>query len=681
MAEKSVHTHWQLETDDDNVAWLTLDRVGESANSLSKEVLLELQQHLDTLQKDPPRGVIFRSGKSSGFIYGADIREFRAFDSIDKAREVFQRGQSILDAIEALPCTTLALINGFCLGGGTELALACDYRVASDNARIGLPEIKLGIFPCFGGVARSIPLIGAPAAMDIMLSGRILSARAAGKIGLVDAVVPERQMRAAARATLLAKAARHAPKWHLQLASNPLVRPLLAHYLRKQVAASASPDHYPAPYALIELWRRYGDNKNALLKGEVDTVSRLATTPTAKNLLRVYFLQERLKSLGKSRDMPAIRHVHVIGGGISGGDIAAWCASRGLKVSLQETRHEAITGLFGRADKLYSCALKNQHEIATARDRIIPDPDGDGLADADVVIETISENLAAKRDLLKTIEPGLKVDALLATSTSILQLEDLAIVMHNPQRLVGLHFFNPVEKTPLVEIVVGEQTDPVITQRAAFFAHKLGKLPMPVKSTPGFLVNRILTPYLLEAMTMVGEGIAVLQIDQAATGFGMPMGPLALADTIGLDTCLSFATIRIAKLGGELPWVLARHVEANDLGKKTGRGFYDWEKDKTIKPEATGESPPTDVAERLILRILNEAVACQREGIVEDVDLLDAGIIFGAGFAPFRGGPMQYIKDTGVSEMHDKLKRFQHRYGERYTPDPEWEHLIEKWGL
>lgn len=677
MSDNNTNKNWQLETDNDNIVWLTLDRAGENANSLSREVLLELKENLVTLQKNPPRGVIFRSGKPSGFIFGADVREFLEFDTLDQARELIKRGQSIMDQVDALPCPTLAMINGFCLGGGTELALACDYRVAGNDARIGLPEIKLGIFPGFGGVARSIPLLGAPAAMDMMLTGRVLSARAARRIGLVNVVVPGRQLQTAARETILKKPARQEPRWYLRLASNSLVRPLLARYLRKQVSAKASPEHYPAPYALIDLWKRYGDNKNALLAGEVRNVSQLATTATAKNLLRVYFLQERLKSLGKTMDrtLPAVKHAHVIGGGIMGGDIAVWCASRGLNVTVQETRSEAIAGMLGRAGKLYSRKLKQKHKITAALDRIVPDPDGQGLADADVVVEAIYENLDAKHTLLKDIEPILKPDTLIATNTSSLKLEDLDTVMNNPQRLVGLHFFNPVAQMPLVEIVIGEQTDSTVAERAAAFAHKLGKLPMPVKSAPGFLVNRILMPYLLEAVKMVEENIALQHIDKAATDFGMPMGPITLADTVGLDICLSVANILSEQLGGDVPQLLVKHVEAKELGKKTGKGFYAWKKGKPVKTKTDDKTPPANLADRLILRMLNESVACLREGIVEDADLLDAGIIFGTGFAPFRGGPMQYIKDRGVKELHKQLKQFSSHHGERFLPDKGWDEL------
>jgi len=447
--------------------------------------------------------------------------------------------------------------------------------------------------------------------------------------------------------------------------------------MKKQVAQKALPEHYPAPYALIDLWRRGGDNKNALLAGEVREVSRLATTPTAKNLLRVYFLQERLKSLGKARDrdFPGIRHVHVIGGGVMGGDIAAWCALRGLRVSVQETRSEAIAGLFGRAGKLYRRKLKQQHLVTAAFDRIVADPDGHGLAHADIVIEAIFEDLDAKHALLRDIEPRMKPEALIATNTSSLRLEELDSVMREPQRLVGLHFFNPVAKMPLVEIVAGEQTDADIAARAAAFAHQIGKLPMPVRSAPGFLVNRILMPYLLEAVKMVEEGVALAHIDRAATGFGMPMGPITLADTVGLDICLSVARILSAELGGEVPGILEQKVGRGQLGRKSGQGFYPWKKGKPVTTEKPREAPPSNLADRMILRMLNEAVACLREGIVEDADLLDAGIVFGTGFAPFRGGPMRYVRERGARVLVDQLQQFSRHHGERFTPDEGWKNL------
>ncbi len=670
--------HWHADRDKDDIVWLSLDRANTSANSLSHEVLEELRSILENLQKQLPAGLIIRSAKKNGFIFGADIKEFTELKDATETMALIRRGQSIMDMIENLSCPTLALINGVCMGGGTELALACDYRIADTDARIGLPEIKLGIHPGFGGVARSIPLLGAPAAMDIMLSGRTVYASPARRMGLVDAVVPLRQMESAARYYISSRPAKYRAKWYLRATSHSLVRPLLARYLRKQVASKARKEHYPAPYALIDLWQRHGTDKQSVLEAEATSVSHLMLTSTSRNLVRVFLLQDRLKSFGKDPaiDTNTFKHVHVIGGGIMGGDITAWCASKGLTVTLQETRKEAVASTLQRAARLYKKRLRKNHLITSALDRISADPDGHGLDKADVVIEAIYENMDAKHDLLKAVEPRLKERTLLASNTSSLMLEELDTVMSEPQRLVGLHFFNPVALMPLVEIVVGKQTADTVASQAACFAHKLGKLPLPVKSAPGFLVNRILMPYLMEAMVLVEEGVSLTDIDKAATNFGMPMGPVTLADTVGLDICLSVAKNLSEKLGGSVPGYLSAKVEAGKLGKKSGAGFYQWSKGKPVSPEKSEDKPPSDLGDRLILRLLNEAVACIREEIVKDADLLDAGVIFGTGFAPFRGGPMRYIREKGITDIHDTLLQLQNRHGDRFSPDAGWEKLL-----
>ncbi len=681
MTDKKIKNqplHWRTETDTDNITWLSLDRADASANSLSHAVLEELKAILEALHNQPSNGLVIRSAKKNGFIFGADINEFTALEDVAKTIALIRRGQHIMDMIESLPCPTLALINGVCMGGGTELALACDYRVADTDARLGLPEIKLGIHPGFGGVARSIPLLGAPAAMDIMLSGRTVFASPARRMGLLDAVVPLRQMESAASHFISSRPKKRQAKWYLQLASNPLVRPLLARYLRKQVSNKARKEHYPAPYALIDLWQRHGSNKRAMLDAEVTSASHLMMTPTSRNLVRVFLLQDRLKSFGKdpAMDKDAFQHVHVIGGGIMGGDIAAWCASRGLKVTLQETRKEAIASTLQRAGKLYKKRLRLTHRVTSALDNIIADPDGHGLEKADVVIEAIYENIDAKHGLLKSVEPLLQAHALLASNTSSLMLEELDTVLQEPQRLVGLHFFNPVAHMPLVEIVTGGQTTASVASQAACFARRLGKLPLPVISSPGFLINRILMPYLMEAMILVEEGVSLADIDKAATDFGMPMGPITLADTIGLEICLSVANNLSDKLGGSIPQHLIDKVDAGKLGKKTGAGFYQWNKGKIVNTDSNETIPPVELTDRLILRLLNESIACLREGIVEDADLLDAGVIFGTGFAPFRGGPMRYIKETGEKATHSRLQQLSRKHGERFSPDTGWESLL-----
>jgi 3-hydroxyacyl-CoA dehydrogenase/enoyl-CoA hydratase/3-hydroxybutyryl-CoA epimerase len=448
--------------------------------------------------------------------------------------------------------------------------------------------------------------------------------------------------------------------------------PLLARYLRKQVAAKAAPEHYPAPYALIDLWARHGTDKHAMLHGEELSVAHLVRGKTAQNLVRVFFLQERLKSLGDKK-LFTPRRVHVIGGGVMGGDIAAWCALRGMQVTLQDRKHENLARVMKRAAKLYQKKLKQPRLVQAALDRLLPDMAGHGLARADVVIEAIFEDVAAKQSLYREIEPRLKPGALLATNTSSIPLQVLGEALSDPARLVGIHFFNPVAKMQLVEIVTAPHTDPGAVAKAAAFTRHIDRLPLPVSSSPGFLVNRVLMPYLLEAVVLESEGISPQAIDRAALDFGMPMGPIALADAVGLDICLSVAEILAQQLQVAVPERLRQLVAEGQLGVKSGHGFYHYKQGQAQGAKAgQGEYCPPEVQDRLMLRLLNEARACLREGVVADADLLDAGIIFGTGFAPFRGGPMHYIHEIGSAQLLEKIGNLHKSKGERFHPDESW---------
>jgi 3-hydroxyacyl-CoA dehydrogenase/enoyl-CoA hydratase/3-hydroxybutyryl-CoA epimerase len=383
-------------------------------------------------------------------------------------------------------------------------------------------------------------------------------------------------------------------------------------------------------------------------------------------------LQEQLKGLGRL-DGYQPKHVHVIGGGVMGGDIAAWCAMQGLNVTIQDQKHESLATALKRAYALYKKRLKQTRRINAAMDRLMPDLNGHGLVKADIVIEAIFEDAEVKRQLFREIEPKLKADALIATNTSSIPLEELAEALSKPDRLVGLHFFNPVAMMPLVEIVHGQQTSDDTRDKASAFTKTISRLPLPVTSTPGFLVNRVLMPYLIEAVTLADEGVPLKVIDQAATDFGMPMGPIELADTVGLDICLKVADILSQHMQIDVPEVLQDKVSRNQLGKKTGGGFYKFKKGKPVKPNVEKNyTPPTDLQDRMIMRMLNEIVACLRDGVVNDGDLADAGIIFGTGFAPFRGGPVHYIHDRGAQQLHKLLENLTHRYGERFQPDSGW---------
>lgn len=677
MTDVAEGKHWRFERGRDGIVWLTLDQAGSAVNTLSVDVVAELDARLMAIEKDLPRGVIIRSGKPGGFIAGADIKEFLRARTREQAAELIRGCHTVLDRLESLACPTLSLIHGYCLGGGLELALATRYRLALDEprTRLGLPEVRLGIHPGFGGTMRAPRLIGHVPAMEMMLSGRSVSAHAARKIGLVDYALPERQLVRAARWMVLNAPPRHRAALPQRLAGHRLVRPVIAKLLRRTVAKRAPEQHYPAPYALIDLWARHAGDPKTMLAEEASSVARLVVGDTAQNLIHVFFLQEKLKSLGRAAAAPA-RHVHVIGAGIMGGDIAAWCALRGLHVTLQDRSAQRIAPAVKRAYELFCKELKLPRLVQAAMDRLMPDIHATGVDRADVVIEAIYENIEAKQALYREIEPRLKPDALLATNTSSIPLEILSQALARPERLVGLHFFNPVAKMQLAEVVHGARTDTAALSQATAFTRQIDRLPLPVKSSPGFLVNRVLMPYLLEAITAVSEGIRPELVDRTAMEFGMPMGPIELADTVGLDICLSVASILSDSMNLAVPERLRKMVEAGQLGRKSGRGFYTYEKGKLNKSKMDKTIfAPADLSDRLMLSMLDEVVACRREGVVEDDDALDAGIVFGTGFAPFRGGPMHYIRESGVSNLKERLEALARTQGERFTPDAGWTQL------
>jgi len=636
--------HWRLEREADGLAWAILDTANSSTNTLGAEVMNELGRILDECEKHPPKGLIFKSAKDAGFIAGANIEEFIASDTPEKARALIKRGWDTYNRLAAVPYPTLALVRGHCMGGGTELALACRYRIAVDEpgTKFTLPEVMLGIVPGWGGMLRLPQLVGPAAALDMMLTGKNIDAKRAKKMGLADECVPPRVMENAARMLVLSARPRRRLPFFQKLMNGPL-KGLVARRARQQVAQRARPENYPAPYAIIDQWQNYGGNTLAVPADRPTSLDALVTHPTTRNLIRVFFLQDRLKGFGKEAKDFSPHHVHLVGAGVMGGDIAAWCALRGMTVTLQDQSIERIAPAIGRAAKFFEKKLRDKKQVRFALDRLIADPRGDGVRQADVIIEAIFENLDAKQKLFAEIEQRAKPGALLASNTSSLKLAEIAAALKEPSRLVGIHFFNPVAMMPLVEVVAGDGTAPGAAQQAAVFVRKLDKLPLPVKDAPGFLVNAVLAPYMHEAMRCVDQGIAPEVVDAAMVAFGMPMGPIELADTVGLDVAVAAGR----QLVGEVdpPPRLVELVGAGHLGKKSGKGFYVWVDGKAQKTGVgAGGTALQDLAQRLIRPLLAATQRLVREGVVADAELADAGVIFGTGFAPYTGGPMNYLQ-------------------------------------
>jgi 3-hydroxyacyl-CoA dehydrogenase/enoyl-CoA hydratase/3-hydroxybutyryl-CoA epimerase len=666
--------NWTLEVDDESIAWLTIDCPGESANTLGRAVLTELGELVAELERRVPRALILRSAKDSGFVAGADVREFSGLADPEQAYQMVRSAQAVFDRLEGLPCPTVAAIHGFALGGGLELALACRYRVgAMGGLSLGLPEVMLGIHPGFGGTVRAPRLVGAAAALDMMLTGRTIRDDKALRLGLVDRLVPRDELAAAARQLALDGARPQRPPLAQRLLSAPLLRRLVARKARQQVARRAREEHYPAPYAILRLWEAHGARGQAAFDAEARSISRLFLTPASRNLVRLFFLQTRMKALG-GKSGRAFERVHVIGAGVMGGDIAAWCAYRGLHVTLQDRELRFVEPAVERARQLFAKRCRDPARAEACAARLVADVEGRGVAAADVVIEAIFENAEAKRDLYARVVPQMKDGALLATNTSSIMLEELAGGLADPGRLVGLHFFNPVAQMMLVEVIGAGMTSERCLQDAMAFTRRLDKLPLPCRSAPGFAVNRVLMPYMSEAMFAAEDGIPLETIDRAATEFGMPMGPVELADTVGLDIAVNVGQILADAYGRAPPTRVRAMVEAGLLGRKTGRGYYEWRDGKPVRGHPQGDLPE-DLQDRLVLQFVNEAVACLREGVVTDADLLDAGMVFGTGFAPFRGGPIRYARERGVAEVVARLEQLEARHGDRFRPDPGWQTL------
>ncbi len=667
---------WRAARDPHGILWLALDVEGAAANTISREVLEGLDRQLDAITQDPPKGVVIRSAKPGGFAVGADIAMFRDLKDADDVKAMLEQGHAVLDRLEALDCPTVCIVHGQALGGGFEIALACDRILAVDGASFGFPEVKLGLHPGLGGTFRLTGRIDPIEAMTLMLTGKTAHTRKAETLGIVEAVVEERHVEAAARDAITGDRKQDGPGLKDRAMTLSVARSLAARKMRSAVEDRAPRDHYPAPHALIRLWEAHGGERKAMQEAEIASFAELVTSETSRNLVRVFFLQQALKKDGDGED--GIAHVHVVGAGTMGGEIAAWCALKGKYVTLSDPDREALGGAIQRANDI----CKDQHlsgiETRDALDRLMPDPDELGIPRADLVIEAGPEDAEIKRKIYAEIEPRMSSTATLTTNSSSLSITDLAKNLERPRRFAGLHFFNPVSKMQLLEVVSHDSLDGTVSDRLAAFCGAIGRLPARVGDYPGYLVNRALTPYLLEAIQLIEEGHEKETIDHAAEAFGMPMGPVELADQIGLDICLHVAESLKSGLDKpmvDIPGWLSEKVENGEAGRKSGRGFYEWKDGKAQKGNVLKMDAVDEITDRLILPLLDACVECLRKGVARDSDQVDGAMIFGTGFAPFRGGPMHYAKSRGFDDVVARLNEMAESHGERFRPDPGWQDM------
>ena len=675
---KKEYLNWNIKIDDENILWLTLDRHDTPVNTLHEPLLTELEDILCRIENEfQVRGLILRSGKPSG-VLGADLEQFKKMHNHEKVLHLLQKGQDVFFHLSRLPIPKVAMIEGFFLGGALELALSCDYIIALDekSTQIGLPEVNLGIHPGWGGTVRLPKRIGILPAMDMILRGKLISAKAAKKLGMVDEVVPMRHFIRAAHQYVMHPRKIHEASLFQKFLSKSFMRPCVGKFLLYQLKKSSIKEsHYPAPFAVIKNWMEQGDDSEKAFSNELASVNKLFFSKTAKNLLHVFFLREQLKAHSKDESF-SLKHVHIVGAGTMGAGIATACIYANCIVSIEDKNRIQLGKAIQHVYQSLSHKVKDA-ELTEMMDRLIPDENGQLVKQADIIIEAVFEDLELKKDIFKNLEKKAKSTAILATNTSSIPLENISEALEDSTRLIGLHFFNPPEKMPLVEVIHLKKTSKEVISQAFSFVSKISKLGLPVLSYPGFLVNRILMAYLLEAVKILQEGVPVGHIDHVAKEFGMPIGPIELADRVGLDVCYSVAKILI-KEPDDIPSLLEKKVNEGHLGVKTGFGFYKYRKQQKINvPNKKLLKPIGDIEERLIFRMIIESIHCLEQKIITHADLIDAGLIFGAGFPPFRGGLWTYMKSLGKTKIKEIIFDLESRHGKRFACSADWDHLLK----
>jgi 3-hydroxyacyl-CoA dehydrogenase/enoyl-CoA hydratase/3-hydroxybutyryl-CoA epimerase len=690
--------HLRMDRDGRGVTTVTFDVQGVPMNVFNEEVFRELAEVVARLEREPPKLAVFRSAKASGFFAGADIHRIRGMKTADEVRMVLSAGHELFDHVERMPFPTVAVIHGPCLGGGLEFALACRHRVARDDAstRLGLPEIMLGLIPGWGGTQRLPRAVGLRRALRMILEGATLTARKAAAAGLVDlAATPETFEAEVSRFVderLAGRSVRRPGRGLLGTALDGSWpgRKLVFAAARKQVGKRA--EHYPAlPAAIRAIQAGFAGSREAGFAAEREAFAGVVFTPTARNLIEVFLQRERARK--RSTWVPdqvrprSVERVAVLGAGVMGAGIAQLLAVNGVSVVLKDINAELVAAGMKRVESLTGEAVEkgvlSRDEAAAVERKVTPTAAWEPLAGSDLVIEAVLEREDIKRDVFRELGTRVPESAVLASNTSALSVSRIAESAPHPERVAGLHFFNPVHRMHLVEVVRGRATDEETVATLVELVRKLGKVPVVVADSPGFLVNRLLFPYMDEAVRLVLEGVPGEEVDREAVRFGMPMGPLELLDQVGVDIAAdvtsTFAPFRSDP--GPTPERLTAMVREGAIGKKTGRGFYEYADGKRGKPTkwATPTSPPpaartgerdelTGLQRRLVYPIINEAAKCLESGVVAEAWVVDLAMVLGTGFAPFRGGPLRTADSVGVGNAVRELDELRREHGDRFEP-------------
>ncbi|MDX1492627.1 MAG: 3-hydroxyacyl-CoA dehydrogenase NAD-binding domain-containing protein [Longimicrobiales bacterium] len=705
--------------DDDRIAWITFDDPERSMNVLTEAVMLRFGEALDeargAARESRARALVIRSGKATSFIAGADIDAIGGVEDPDVAKEQIRTGQSIYNDLANLPVPTVAAIHGVCVGGGVEMSLACDQRVLSDSSKtkMGLPEVQLGILPAWGGTTRLPRLIGLQASLDLLLTGRNVDPGKARRIGLATDVVPaelfDQKVREFVLAVLDDPSRGEVRKQKLMnrlLEATPPGRAVIFRMARKNVMEKTG-GHYPAPLRILDvLSRTFSKSVEDGLEAEADAAAELVVSPVCKNLIHVFHMREAARKgtglpEGSTAEPRTVETLGVLGAGVMGGGIGQLAASRGIRVYMKDIQHEAVTGGLRHAQELVDKARDrrkiSRQEAAQQMERISGGLEYHGLSASDLVVEAIVEKMEVKKSVLAETEKHVSAECIIATNTSSLSVDEMATAMEHPERFCGMHFFNPVHRMPLVEVVRGSASSDEAVATVYQLALTLGKVPVVVGDGPGFLVNRILGPYLNEAGFLLSDGYSIESIDKVATEFGMPMGPLRLVDEVGIDVSGHAGEALHQALGDRLtPAPVLRELGDTDrLGKKGGRGFYRYEKgkeqgvDDSVYSELPSASPgkgPGDLSEedrstirrRLLLAMINEAARILDDAIVATAQDVDLAMIMGTGFPPFRGGLLRFADTLHTRGILHRLEELHQEHGARFAPAPALERMAER---